>query len=1070
MGGDLTVVLTTTWARGNVSTQGGSGVLWTQSLAVLAWPLCGALCLGDSGDKALLSGRVFVGVSAREAPQYMRAGHHTRRCVQNNATIGTGARVSVMGTSKLVFGAGSSAVWADNARLSLSGGAGVVVSAGAVVVLNCNCPGAVVEASTEPSGLSFLEISGAIAVSALVAACRRCVVTARAGLCLQVQGGSAGLLVGVRLNVSGALTVSSGGAGERRVWWPACGGMHYSRCCARPSVRTGPLSGGGALSAGIGASISLSAGADLTSMALAIAGADLWLTAGVLSVPALVARSVHAAGAGSRVMLATASVTTMAVTDGAVVGRLAGVHAGACPGVCIVASDSVTVLGGSVILAGSAAGAPRAGLQIVATNRVTVGSGASLAAPVVDIVAADVDISGSSTVTSVDLGFVVSGVLSVNSSSTVAFVARGTARNVSVSGAGSVTVGGPLSMLQAPALAVVGLSIDMGGIINVTAWSQVTASYVVWSSGTICGGGTATVARAASVLSSGGSSDSWNKTVGPRTIVVLSSSSTCTFSAGARVTMGTGALLENYGRLVISSPPGGATATLDAADALVPRAIFANFGVLSLPSGTSVSIGVVFNAAAAEKPVVPSGAFLSLAGGCYTTTAGVWTRVTFGSAAACAVATSCAALAVPTAPGTRLVCSPALAPGAVAPLMTVCNTSCVGGYTRLSGTGHQMCTGGSVWTGGSSSCVAPVVFSVSPSAISTHGGDTITILGAYFGASSAVASAAIEVGGMPCSGTTWISSTELRCASPAGVGASVSVVVLVQGQRSSGGPVLRYKPPSIFSVSAIPTFGGVAVISGSNFAPVGFTTQLNVRMRVRAAHDVFNRARGVQVTLSQNASFEILPPARVLAANETSIVFQCDCVGVGVIGTVSVTVADNPPSNCEAARACVKIAGQDVAVAVVTVWHAPPTVAALSASRGTRGDVLEVRGAGFGASFSGCASLEVQFVRSNGVGGWGRTVVSYARLLRAGVVRLRDDAPVVRLGVGRAYSLPHFGRRPGRASPRPCLRWRARVLAHACVALPLCRAAAAAGAAVGASCIPRWCDGRASAGVRVRPV
>lgn len=95
----------------------------------------------------------------------------------------------------------------------------------------------------------------------------------------------------------------------------------------------------------------------------------------------------------------------------------------------------------------------------------------------------------------------------------------------------------------------------------------------------------------------------------------------------------------------------------------------------------------------------------------------------------------------------------------------------------------------------------PQVTGVDPPNVPTAGGANLTIYGVAFGTLQGDVDAVL-IGGRPCSPLWHISGSQVKCATPPGVGRGIDVVVTNRlGLSSSPAPLLNYDGPQVTSVS-----------------------------------------------------------------------------------------------------------------------------------------------------------------------------------------------------------------------------------------------------------------------------
>lgn len=125
----------------------------------------------------------------------------------------------------------------------------------------------------------------------------------------------------------------------------------------------------------------------------------------------------------------------------------------------------------------------------------------------------------------------------------------------------------------------------------------------------------------------------------------------------------------------------------------------------------------------------------------------------------------------------------------------------------------------------------------------TSGGTFIDIFGADFSLP-----ALVTVGGASCSSVTFLSTTQLRCRLPAGVG-NAPVVVTGSNMRQSPPHVIGYAPPRITAISGCtdlgttttgcPTSGGIPItITGTHFGASGATVFVDGARCIPLQHDL----------------------------------------------------------------------------------------------------------------------------------------------------------------------------------------------------------------------------------------
>jgi IPT/TIG domain len=111
----------------------------------------------------------------------------------------------------------------------------------------------------------------------------------------------------------------------------------------------------------------------------------------------------------------------------------------------------------------------------------------------------------------------------------------------------------------------------------------------------------------------------------------------------------------------------------------------------------------------------------------------------------------------------------------------------------------------------------PTVTSVSPTAGSTSGGNTVTINGTNF-----LAGAGVKFGATASATVTFVSATQLKAVAPAHAAGTVDVTVTTPGGTSAlaAGDHYAYGPPTIASFSpASGITGGTVTINGTGFLP-----------------------------------------------------------------------------------------------------------------------------------------------------------------------------------------------------------------------------------------------------------
>ena len=79
-------------------------------------------------------------------------------------------------------------------------------------------------------------------------------------------------------------------------------------------------------------------------------------------------------------------------------------------------------------------------------------------------------------------------------------------------------------------------------------------------------------------------------------------------------------------------------------------------------------------------------------------------------------------------------------------------------------------------------CGIAHVHSIDPTSGPAAGGSTITITGTNFGLSSEESNPTATFGGVASPSCTWVSSQQLMCETPAGVGADKALVVTIDGR------------------------------------------------------------------------------------------------------------------------------------------------------------------------------------------------------------------------------------------------------------------------------------------------
>jgi hypothetical protein len=133
----------------------------------------------------------------------------------------------------------------------------------------------------------------------------------------------------------------------------------------------------------------------------------------------------------------------------------------------------------------------------------------------------------------------------------------------------------------------------------------------------------------------------------------------------------------------------------------------------------------------------------------------------------------------------------------------------------------------------------PAITRIEPNNGTTSGGGVVTIHGTAFGSTAGAeaaetvffGAAAVKhylqafVGDQPCTKTTWVWDSEVRCQLPAGVGASHPITVRVANQVTAmkpGTTDFAYRAPSISFVSPMEGMyqgGGLFLMEGLNFSP-----------------------------------------------------------------------------------------------------------------------------------------------------------------------------------------------------------------------------------------------------------
>jgi hypothetical protein len=175
----------------------------------------------------------------------------------------------------------------------------------------------------------------------------------------------------------------------------------------------------------------------------------------------------------------------------------------------------------------------------------------------------------------------------------------------------------------------------------------------------------------------------------------------------------------------------------------------------------------------------------------------------------------------------------------------------------------------------------PAVLGVSPSALPTAGGLTVTITGTSFGSTPTV-----SIGGVACPIVS-ATNSQIQCTAPAGAGTR-SVVVTASAQSSSPFFVTA-SAPTLTSINpvSVPTAGGMTVtLTGTNFAAA--PTSVVVTMNGVAVNVSSRTQTSLQVSTPPGQSFNL--PVKVVVDGQTSntIVFNYTAPTIASITPASV--------------------------------------------------------------------------------------------------------------------------------------------------------------------------------------
>jgi hypothetical protein len=261
---------------------------------------------------------------------------------------------------------------------------------------------------------------------------------------------------------------------------------------------------------------------------------------------------------------------------------------------------------------------------------------------------------------------------------------------------------------------------------------------------------------------------------------------------------------------------------------------------------------------------------------------------------------------------------------------------------------------------------APSVSAISPSLLSTAGGEAVTLFGTGFGPEGSSWLQSVTVGAVALAGCVVSQAdTQLACMSvpvDASLG-QLPVAVLVAGAESPA-PIVRYRSPCLRSVA-------VDTPSGQGLSQGGDTVWLHGGSLGLAGSPVDLVAYGARVTLAQESAADASPllptwalfPAASGAEVAEPLYFARDCVVVANHTVVRCTTAPGVGAGhvwvlVQAGRVSALCEG--ASLANVTSGYGPPTVSALAVvpsldsplggAHTEGGSVVRVSGTNFGAA------------------------------------------------------------------------------------------------------------------------
>jgi hypothetical protein len=219
----------------------------------------------------------------------------------------------------------------------------------------------------------------------------------------------------------------------------------------------------------------------------------------------------------------------------------------------------------------------------------------------------------------------------------------------------------------------------------------------------------------------------------------------------------------------------------------------------------------------------------------------------------------------------------------------------------------------------------PTVNGISPSHGPTAGGTVVTITGSNFGISMPT----VTIGGLPCAVVTpyvpLANHTQIRCVVAAGQGASLKVVVTINGQQSSSTVLYSYDPPQVTSITPDhgPTSGlarGPLTADGVHRSNGNKIMQMLTGINFGTSGYISYAPQDSSDYLTSNAT---VPAANIISWNDTSIVYYMPegygyslfvSVFVGQPSTRGVTFSYDPP-------AVLAVTRYDLAVDQCRVFH-----------------------------------------------------------------------------------------------------------------------------------------------------